>query len=276
MARILLYGLLAFIIVPIPTFRTIRTTIWEWASDPVCHVGQWILHPIRVGGDRIKRAIHLIYDEGSVSAVTYQNRIRALEAQLACQSHRIQALESASGFTFITESIPRVWTSVVGYSLQIDGQMLYASRSPVSDMVGSNIIAVAMSGLVGRVIQRSPWLHHILLISDRRSLIPIQTLRGDQGILCGQAQDAMQVRFMPADHQFKIGDVLVTSGLGGVFPKNIPIARVIQVEPHIVRAEPMVNTTLLDGVYLMPYASEPVHEKFEGSIADRTRIKDSG
>jgi rod shape-determining protein MreC len=105
------------------------------------------------------------------------------------------------------------------------------------------------AGLVGRVTSRSATTSRILLINHPSSSVNavIQGTRGATGQVLGQPDGRLVMRYIPQAETVRINDVVVTSGLGGAFPANVPIGRIAHIETRDVdlfqRAviEPFVN-----------------------------------
>lgn len=82
-------------------------------------------------------------------------------------------------------------------------------------------------GLIGRVLEAGPGAARVLLITDPDSAVPVRRTRdGLAAIATGRGDGMVEVRpVMLATVDFKVGDVFVTSGVGGIFAPNIPVAR---------------------------------------------------
>lgn len=85
-------------------------------------------------------------------------------------------------------------------------------------------------GLVGRVTEVSATASKVQLIIDPNSVINarIQASRAE-GVLIGQSTGGLQMIYIPQDITVTVGDLVVTSGLGGGFPPEILIGRVVSV-----------------------------------------------
>ena len=81
-------------------------------------------------------------------------------------------------------------------------------------------------GIVGQVKQALSLSSHIILITDPNHAIPVQLNRnGLQTIALGTGQlNQLNLPFLPNNTDIKKGDLLITSGLGGVFPQGYPVA----------------------------------------------------
>ncbi|RVU98452.1 rod shape-determining protein MreC [Coriobacteriales bacterium OH1046] len=90
---------------------------------------------------------------------------------------------------------------------------------------------VDASGVIGQIISVSPTTSVVRLAYDENSSIPamIQSNRA-QGILSGSASGGLSLDLVRSDLTVNVDDVVVTSGLGGVYPKGLPIGRVTSVE----------------------------------------------
>lgn len=92
-------------------------------------------------------------------------------------------------------------------------------------------------GVLGQVTRVQPFTSEVTLLVDRNQAIPVLLARtGIRSVAYGDASnlrsDGMELRFMPSDADVQIGDVLTTSGIDGVYPSGLPVAKVVQVEPR--------------------------------------------
>ncbi len=132
-------------------------------------------------------------------------------------------------------------------------------------------------GLVGRVLRASPHASTALLLTDPSSRIAVLSQKTrTAGILTGHGgRNPLELRFVEHDALIEEGEVLVTSGLDGVYPKGLSVARVTEVSMYgyspfkTVHAEPLVDAGHLEEVLLLePTGLEPLpelpHEDFVG------------
>ncbi len=89
---------------------------------------------------------------------------------------------------------------------------------------------VAAEGVVGRIIKIAPDSARVLLITDASSAIAalIQRTR-TRGVARGRGEN-LSIEYALRDADIQVGDLLVTSGMGGVFPKGLPLGLVASVE----------------------------------------------
>jgi len=87
-------------------------------------------------------------------------------------------------------------------------------------------------GVVGQVIAANQYNSRVLLITDNSHAIPLQIQRNDVRLIGIGKGDIHQfeLQYVTKSTDVKIGDLLVTSGLGGIFPEGYPVARVSGIE----------------------------------------------
>lgn len=87
-------------------------------------------------------------------------------------------------------------------------------------------------GVMGQIINTGPFTATALLISDPNHALPVQINRnGLRTIAEGTGgPDRLELRYIPKNADVRVGDLVVSSGLGGRFPSNYPVATVIEVK----------------------------------------------
>ena len=115
------------------------------------------------------------------------------------------------------------------------------------------------NGLIGRVLDVGAFASRILLASDRSSTIPARLLANGQAVLCqGRGDGTVEVRPLEVGRNpFHPGDIVVTSGVGGLYPPLVPLARVIRLSNDGAIALPIADlgsTTV--GIVEQPYEPE--------------------
>ena len=101
-----------------------------------------------------------------------------------------------------------------------------------SDGVAPGMPVRTADGLVGRVIEAGRIASRVLLVSDRANIVPARILRGGTPVIStGRGDGTVDIRPLEVGRNpFKRGDIIVTSGTGGLYPPLIPIARVIRLD----------------------------------------------
>jgi rod shape-determining protein MreC len=91
---------------------------------------------------------------------------------------------------------------------------------------------VTGTGVLGQVFRTGPFSSEIILITDAEHALPVQVLRsGVRTIALGTGHStSLDLPYVAQNYDVQVGDVLVTSGLGQVFPFGLPVAKVTKVE----------------------------------------------
>ncbi len=85
-------------------------------------------------------------------------------------------------------------------------------------------------GAIGQIVEVSATSSTVRLLTDETSGISAMVQRSRaQGILQGQPDGSLQLNYITADSDVSVGDIVITSGLGGVFPKGLPLGTVTSV-----------------------------------------------
>lgn len=95
------------------------------------------------------------------------------------------------------------------------------------DGIISTMPVVDSCGVVGRIVSVSPHCSKILLIIDQNSAVDCLVQRSrDRGMVKGLSTEACKLDFVVKSADVAIGDIVITSGLGSIFPKGLPVGTV--------------------------------------------------
>lgn len=160
--------------------------------------------------------------------------LRAQQLLLEAQLQKFEALKNEnSELRALLQSSPRIQNEKISVA-----QLLAVSSDPaVSELVvdkGSRNgvyegqAVLDAYGIMGQIIQISPYTSRVMLISDLRSAVPVQDSRnGVRGIVLGQGGlSHLVLSDIPDTVDIQVGDTLVSSGLGGHFPEGYPVGKV--------------------------------------------------
>jgi rod shape-determining protein MreC len=98
-------------------------------------------------------------------------------------------------------------------------------------------------GLVGRIIDAGAFASRVLLVSDRANIVPARLLRNGIPVIAqGRGDGTIDVRPLEVGRNpFKRGDIIITSGTGGLYPPLVPIARVVKLDDDGAVALPLAD-----------------------------------
>ncbi|HJR83011.1 MAG TPA: rod shape-determining protein MreC [Sphingomicrobium sp.] len=99
------------------------------------------------------------------------------------------------------------------------------------------------TGLIGRVMDSGALASRVLLVSDRASIVPARILRTGQPVISqGRGDGTVDLRPLEVGRNpFRPGDIVITSGTGGLYPPLVPIARVIRLDDDGAIARPLAD-----------------------------------
>jgi rod shape-determining protein MreC len=161
--------------------------------------------------------------------------LKARERELSLTAMRFAALEQENArLRGLVNGLPSLITrsklaDVVSADLSSQRQRLVIDQGDRAGLYRSQAIVDAY-GLVGQLVRVGPWSSEVMLISDPGHAVPVEILRnGVRTVAEGTGnEDELRLSLLPATTDVKAGDVIVTSGLGGVFPAGIPVGTVVQ------------------------------------------------
>ena len=123
-------------------------------------------------------------------------------------------------------------------------------------------------GLVGRVVDAGALASRVLLVSDRANIVPARLLRSGIPVISqGRGDGTVDVRPLEVGRNpFRRGDIIITSGTGGLYPPLVPIARIVRLDDDGAVAVPLADPANTSFAIVEP-AYEPAAVAAEGSPA---------
>lgn len=223
--------------------------------------------------------------------------LRTQNLILTTQLQKLNFIESENiHLRSLLESSKRVGERIlIAELLSVDmdpyKQQVVINRGSASgDDIYSGQPFVDAKGVMGRLTHVSPLSSTALLITDASHILPIQINRnGLRAIAKGTGnQTRLEIPYLPNNADIKVGDLLVTSGLGCVFPVGYPVATVVEIniDPSLpfaeVLAEPIAELDRSSEVLLVwpggkakPNPSNPCQMESELKLENSTPSKKS-
>ena len=151
-----------------------------------------------------------------------------------------------------TIKAPGLTVSVVGEDLSSWFSTVVIDQGSSSG-IAEGMAVVAADGVVGQIVKVAPSTSRVLLLTDHASGIAatIQRSRA-RGVVKGKGEGLCSLEFTTREEDVKVGDMVITSGVGGVFLKGIPIGEVTMVKRgeygifQTVTIRPVVNIAHLE------------------------------
>lgn len=202
-------------------------------------VAATVLYPVQMAALMPREALTNM--GGYFSSVsTLQREVAALKAQ---QLQQATLLQQAQLQMAENAHLRRLMDGKAQLPVQSQmAEILYDARDPSTRRVvidrGSRagvllgLPVIDNAGVVGQVTRVFPFTSEVTLLTDKDQAIPVQVLRsGLRSIVYGRGHSGLlDLRFVAQDADIQVGDVLVTSGLDGMYPAGLAVARVSQVE----------------------------------------------
>jgi rod shape-determining protein MreC len=135
--------------------------------------------------------------------------------------------------------------------------VLVANGSDAGIEVGNPVVTA--DGLVGLVVDVGKTYSRVLMISDINAQIPVILASSSwPGVAVGSNGTYLSLRFLPAEAAPKVGELVLTSGHGGVLPAGVPVGRVDLVRDGSVQVKPAVDLRHLSYVSILVGGTEGI------------------
>jgi len=160
---------------------------------------------------------------------------------------------------------------VVGSSFNSPRRFAILSAG-TSDGVRVGMPVRSPDGLIGRIIDAGALASRVLLVSDRANIVPARLLRNGIPVIAqGRGDGTIDVRPLEVGRNpFKRGDIIITSGTGGLYPPLVPIGRVVKLDDDGAVALPLADPANISFAIIEP-AFEPAAVAAETSVAAEAR-----
>ena len=177
-----------------------------------------------------------------------QQQQRALQLRMLRYEALTRENETLRGLEAALPPVAQQWLvgEVVNVEVNSLRQRILINRGTQNGVFKAQAVVDA-NGLLGQTTRVGPWSAEVILITDPEHAVPVQIQRtGLRTIAVGAGNTgALALPYLPGNADVKKGDLLVTSGLGGVFPEGYPVARVAEVHRDAVQPLAQVRATPL-------------------------------
>jgi len=191
-------------------------------------------------------------------------RLRLEQVRMAEDAGQAQRLQALLQFKeqFISETLA---AQVIGSSGSESSRLLYIDKG-TRDGVNGDMAVITPAGVVGKVIRVFPTTAQVLEINDQSSGIGAMLEKSRlQGILKGTPAGETMVHYIMSDENVEVGEMVVSSGGDRIFPKGLPIGRVVQVSPGPetflnIRVRPAARLDRIEEVLVIKKVDEKQRE----------------
>jgi rod shape-determining protein MreC len=178
-----------------------------------------------------------VYFETQNQLLTDNVQLRQQHDMDAAQLTQLRAVQSENTQLRTLQELgqrvdyPMQMAEIVYVERDIFKRKLIVDKGSKANVIPGQVV-VDDTGVVGQVTRVYPWLSEVTLVTDKDHAVPIQVLRsGLRAVVFGSGDiSEMSLRYMPISSDIVEGDVLVTSGIDGTYPSNLPVAKVLKIE----------------------------------------------
>ncbi len=217
------------------------------AVSRVCgfFTGIWDDYFFLVGVERDNRRLREIVKQLNTRNIQYREAVHSAE--------RLQQLLNLKNAI----PVPSIAATVIGEDATPWFRTVIIDRGSV-DGVREGMPVIASSGVVGRIVRVAANSSRLLLLTDHASAVAASVQRSRaRGVVKGKSGGLCSLEFSQRGEDVKVGDIIVTSGIGGIFPKGLPIGEVTMVKKgeygifQTVELRPFVSLSRLEEVLVL-------------------------
>ncbi len=162
----------------------------------------------------------------------YRERIHSLESQLGRyrelerENHRLKRLLNFS----LPLATRTIGVRVIGEDVTPWKKVVLLDKGS-HDGLKKDMVVVAPEGLVGRILSVETHTAHAILLPDPDSRVSAMTVTSRaQGVITGIGTEKLHMKYLALDAEVAVGEEVMTSGIGSIFPKGLQIGKVEGIE----------------------------------------------
>jgi len=238
--------LIIIVSIAIPFLRSYLIDSLYWPLEFFSHIsreiqGALLYHQNLLQNQRLKKEL------GHIQRQLHEAR------ELHIENVRLREL-----LDFKEKSVyPLTAASVIGYDPTNLSSVIVIDKG-TREGISSDLAVITNDGLVGRIIETGRKTSKVLLINDINSGVAALIQRSRQiGLVSGTLTEKLILQYLPIDSDVQISDLVVTSGLSGIYPKGILIGKVTKVREEkgsgeiMAMLEPSADLTQLEEVLVV-------------------------
>jgi rod shape-determining protein MreC len=236
----------------------------------------------------LERAVHSLGNgmstlwQNYVAVLQVRQESRRLEAELEQARLRVQELEAQSADVERLATLLELKQSSYGQAGALVAEVIGASAAPSARSfflnrgrdagLEPNRVVVTPEGVVGKLLTVFSEVSQVLLLTDTRSRVGAMTADSRiLGVLKGTGGSTCRLEYVPNDEPISPGTELITSGQDQVYPRGLPLGRVMSARPgdffQEVTVQPRARLTRLDYVFVLLRSAEIVGREARGPEA---------
>lgn len=207
--------------------------------DAVHNAGLW------VGELAHMRSENIALRNENIELLKWQEQAKAQAAELE-SLRKLMKVVPGSKASYITARVVSDMGGPYVHSALINGGS--------EDGIHKDQAVISEQGLLGRVVDAGEKSARVLLLSDINSRVPVMAEASrEKSILVGNNTETPTLAYLMADSKIKVGERIVTSGDGGIFPPGIPVGTVASVQQGAVTVEPFLDPSRATYISVVNY-----------------------
>ena len=229
-------------------------------TAPIASAGRSVVGFFSGIGDGISNYVRAGSENAELRQELTETRRELIQRQtLEYENRRLLALLGLARATGDEVTVARI----VGSTFDSPRRLATLSAGSAAGVAPGQPVRSA-DGLIGRVLETGRWASRVMLVTDGASNVPVRLVRdGTPALAVGRGDGTIELRTLEVgQNPFRRGDVLVTSGVGGLFPPNIPVALVTASEGETAIARPIADPARMDFAivqrFFQPAAAGPL------------------
>lgn len=230
-ARLLFFSLFAIVLLVVDSRLDVLSRLRQGIATVLYPVQRTLLVPrdmIGIGSEYVAEVKRLRNENSELRRLEAANANALLQTeQLATENRELRRLLAMRERTAIRSTVAEVL---------YDARDAFSRRLVLDKGVQHGVMAgqpvIDANGVVGQITRVYPLSSEVTLVTDRESTIPVELRRtGERSVAFGgSVSGTIELRYLRTNADVREGDVLVTSGLDGLFPAGLPVGTVRSVE----------------------------------------------
>lgn len=224
-------------------------------TSPISSTSRAVVGFFRGGFENVTAYIDAGSKNKAMEAELRTNRQKVIQGQVAVQENR-----RLKRMLKLVEKMPdAVVTARLVSSTGASSRRYATLTAGIADGVATGQPVRSSEGLIGRVVQAGQITSRVLLIIDGGNIIPVKRVTDNMpAVAVGVGDGRLELRpLSAANNPFRVKDVFVTSGSGGIYKPGIPVAMAVARSRDSVMARPLADPARYDFAMVEPVFTAP-------------------
>lgn len=233
-----------------PAVTRLRTNITDVATpiltvaaspmDALHNAGVWLVETVRL------REENIALRNANIDLLKWQAQAKSMEVENESLRKLLNVVPTQKA-TYITARLVSDMGGPYMHSALINGGS--------ANGIKKDQAAISENGLLGRIVDVGDHSARLLLLNDINSRVPVIAEHSrEKSILVGNNTAMPVLSYLASDSKVKVGERIVTSGDGGIFPEGIPVGIIVAISKNVVRVQPYVDATSVQYMSVVDYS----------------------